>query len=53
MRKHEQTIPGATAGIIAVAVAMVLLAMARLRWKGHGKEILEKVRSAARFRGET
>jgi uncharacterized membrane protein len=51
MRKHEQTIPGATMGIIAVTAAMTLLAVVRLRWKNHGAEIGERVRAATRFHG--
>jgi uncharacterized membrane protein len=47
MGKHEQTIPSATAGIMVIAGAMTLLAVVRLRWKGHGKEMLEKLRAAA------
>jgi uncharacterized membrane protein len=49
MRKHEQTIAGATWGIFVITAAMVLLAVLRLRWKGHGAEILAKVRSSAVF----
>jgi hypothetical protein len=43
--KRAQTIPMATLGLFVIFAAMVLLAMARTRWKGRGGEIL------ARFRG--
>jgi uncharacterized membrane protein len=50
MRKHEQTIPSATAGIVVITAAMTLLAVARLNGKGHGREMLERLRAAARLR---
>jgi hypothetical protein len=46
--KHQQTIPEATLGIVIIAAAMILLAVVRLRWKGHGAEFTERVRSIAR-----
>jgi uncharacterized membrane protein len=50
MHKHQQTIAGATMGVIVITAAMTLLAVLRLRWKGQGKEMLERARSAAGFR---
>jgi uncharacterized membrane protein len=47
MRKHEQTIPGATVGIFMITAAMTLLAVVRLRWKGHGREMFTRLRAAA------
>jgi uncharacterized membrane protein len=47
LRKHEQTIAGATLGIFVITAAMILLAVVRLRWKGHGAEMLQRVRSFA------
>jgi uncharacterized membrane protein len=51
MRKHEQTIPAATMGIVVITAAMILLAVVRLHWKGRGAELLGRVRSAARSGG--
>lgn len=39
MAKRQQTIPGATFGLVVIFVAMVLLAMLRTRTKGRGVEI--------------
>jgi uncharacterized membrane protein len=39
LRKHQQTVPVATAGIVVIFVAMVLLSIARTRSEGHGAEI--------------
>ena len=50
MRKHEQTIAGATMGVIVITAAMTVLAVVRLRWKGHGREMFAKLRSVARFK---
>lgn len=47
--KQQQSIAGATAGIIVITLAMILLAVLRLRWKGHGRELLEKAKSVAHF----
>lgn len=38
--KRQQTIPMATLGLAAIFVAMVLLSMARTRWKGQGRKLL-------------
>jgi hypothetical protein len=46
--KHQQTIPEATLGIVIITAAMILLAVVRLRWKRHGAEFTERVRSIAR-----
>lgn len=46
--KHQQTIPEATLGIVIITAAMTLLAVVRLRWKRHGAEFTERVRSIAR-----
>ncbi len=39
LRKHQQTIPVATAGIVVIFVAMVLLSIARTRSEGRGAGI--------------
>jgi uncharacterized membrane protein len=48
MRKGTQTIPAASAGLAVIFVAMVLLAMARTRWKGRGLEFLGWLRRVSR-----
>ena len=40
LTKKAQTIPMATLGLLVIFTAMVLLAMARTRWKGRGAETL-------------
>jgi uncharacterized membrane protein len=45
MRKEQQTIGSATVGVIVITAAMTLLAVVRLRWKGHGREMLDKIKS--------
>jgi uncharacterized membrane protein len=45
LTKRAQTIPRATFGLLVITVAMVLLSMARTRWKGHGAEIFARFRS--------
>jgi uncharacterized membrane protein len=54
LKKGAQTIPAATVGLLVIFVAMVLLSMARTRWKGQGVEIFAWMRRAvgARDRGE-
>jgi len=47
MPKHQQTIASATVGIAMVTAAMTLLAVVRLRWKGHGREMFAKLRAVA------
>jgi fucose 4-O-acetylase-like acetyltransferase len=42
--KHAQTVPQASLGLLIIFVAMVLLSIARTRSKGHGKELLAKLR---------
>jgi uncharacterized membrane protein len=46
LKKGAQTIPAATAGLLVIFVAMVLLSMARTRWKGQGSEIFAWMRRA-------
>jgi len=43
LHKRAQTIPTATLGLLVIFVAMVLLAMARTRWKGRGGDILARM----------
>jgi uncharacterized membrane protein len=45
LRKRAQTIPMASLGLLVIFVAMVLLSMARTRFKGRGAEILAAFRS--------
>jgi uncharacterized membrane protein len=47
MAKRAQTITSASLGLLVITCAMVLLSVARTRWKGHGGEILDSIR---RFR---
>jgi uncharacterized membrane protein len=44
LAKHAQTIPRASFGLLIIFVAMVLLSIARTRSKGHGKELVAKLR---------
>jgi acyltransferase len=53
LRKGAQTIPTATFGLVVIFVAMVLLSMARTRWKGHGAEVLAWVRREPRPAAES
>jgi uncharacterized membrane protein len=53
MRKGGQTIPAATGGLAVIFVAMVLLAMARTRWKGHGTEFIAWFRRPERTATES
>jgi uncharacterized membrane protein len=46
--KRAQTIPSASLGLLTIFVAMVLLSIARTRWKGRGAEILGWIRRAPR-----
>ena len=43
--KRAQTIPMATFGLAIIFTAMVLLSIARTRYKGHGAEILRRIRN--------
>ena len=43
--KRAQTIPMATFGLAIIFTAMVLLSIARTRYKGRGAEILARVRN--------
>lgn len=44
LTKREQGIPMASAGLLGIFVAMVLLSVAKSRWKGHGAEIVSRFR---------
>jgi uncharacterized membrane protein len=44
LSKRSQSIPMATFGFLVITVAMVLLSMARTRWKGKGSEIMARLR---------
>ncbi|HYL45760.1 MAG TPA: heparan-alpha-glucosaminide N-acetyltransferase domain-containing protein [Candidatus Limnocylindrales bacterium] len=44
--KRAQTIPMASLGLLIIFTAMVLLSLARTRWKGKGAEVLAKLRGA-------
>jgi uncharacterized membrane protein len=48
LAKRAQTIPMATLGLLIIFTAMVLLSLARTRWKGRGAEILAWLRRAPR-----
>ena len=45
LTKRSQTIPMATLGLAIIFVAMVLLSIARTRFKGHGAEVLARIRN--------
>jgi len=47
LKKQQQTIPMATLGLLVIFTAMVLLSLARTRWKGKGAEVVEWLRGAA------
>jgi uncharacterized membrane protein len=49
--KRAQTIPMATLGLLTIFVAMVLLSLARTKWKGRGAEIFAKLRRAPQRAG--
>jgi uncharacterized membrane protein len=44
LRKGMQTIPAATVGLLLIFAAMVLLSLARTRWKGRGAESFAWIR---------
>ena len=46
LKKGAQTIPAASVGLLVIFVAMVLLSMARTRWKGRGARIFAGSREA-------
>jgi uncharacterized membrane protein len=46
LKKGSQTIAAATAGLAIIFVAMVLLSLARTRWKGRGAEFFASLRRA-------
>ena len=47
LQKGAQSIPMATLGLLVITAAMVLLSVARTRWKGNGTELLAWVRRVA------
>lgn len=52
LAKQAQTIPRASLGLLVIFVAMVLLAIARTRWKGRGAEILARLRRGSHAAAE-
>ena len=44
--KRAETIPMASLGLLIIFTAMVLLSLARTRWKGKGAEILARLKGA-------
>jgi MFS superfamily sulfate permease-like transporter len=46
LKKGAQSIPMATLGLLIITTAMVLLSVARTRWKGSGAEVLVWLRRA-------
>jgi hypothetical protein len=42
--KRQQGIPLATLGLCIIVVAMILLSIARTRWKGRGGELWDRIR---------
>jgi uncharacterized membrane protein len=48
LTKRAQTIPRASLGLLVIFVAMVLLSLARSKWKGRGAEIFAWLRRAPR-----
>ena len=48
LTKHAQTIPMATLGLLIIFTAMVLLSLARTRWKGRGAEVFAWLRRTPR-----
>jgi fucose 4-O-acetylase-like acetyltransferase len=44
--KRAQTIPMATLGLLVIFTAMLLLSLARTRWKGQGAKLLASFRRA-------
>ena len=53
LKKGAQTVPAASVGLLVISVAMVLLSMARTRWKGRGAEVFARWRRAPRSIAET
>ena len=53
LKKQAQTIPTATLGLAVIFIAMLLLSMARTRFKGRGAEILASFRRVLRPATET
>jgi fucose 4-O-acetylase-like acetyltransferase len=48
LTQRAQTISMASLGLLAIFVGMLLVSMARTRWKGRGGEILARIRPAPR-----
>jgi hypothetical protein len=48
MAKGAQTVRAASVGLLVIFVAMVLLSIARTRWKGQGAEVVAWVRGILR-----
>jgi fucose 4-O-acetylase-like acetyltransferase len=48
LKKGAQTIPAASVGLLVIFAAMVLLSMARTRWKGHGAQLFAWLRGTVR-----
>lgn len=46
--KRAQSVPMATLGLLAIFTSMVLLSMARTKWKGRGVEVRERIRRSLR-----
>ena len=41
--KHKQTIATASLGLVVICIAMLLVSMARTRWKGRGAEVFARL----------
>jgi uncharacterized membrane protein len=46
LKKHSQSIPVATLGLLIIFAAMVLLSIGRTRWKGRGAEMVARLRGS-------
>jgi uncharacterized membrane protein len=53
LTKRAQSIPMATLGLLVIFISMVLLSLARTRWKGRGGEILARLRRTPQPTAET
>ena len=53
LAKRAQTVPMATLGLLVIFVSMVLLSLARRRWKGRGGEILARLKRTPQPTAET
>jgi uncharacterized membrane protein len=52
LKKGAQSVRSASVGLLVIFVAMVLLSMARTRWKGQGAEVLAWLRETLRPQAE-